>query len=295
MGRKQGMVSDARRAAVAIVLVVGVMGAAGCGNDDSDSSSSSNPNTTTTATSTKTEERESSKSDERASKSPEQIVEQSASALEDARSFHLEGTVRVDGKRTAVKADFEQPGKLRMSFGQGAVDASIITTGSALYIKANEAFWKQQQVGEAASSLAGRWFRSPASGKEISDLTKDIDPKVLGDCLRRDHGSLEHGGTATVDGQQTVVIIDKGDKPGTAPGKLFVAATGKPFPLRLVATGPPKPGGKPDPRCDDDEGDDEEAQAGDVLTFSKFDEELGIKPPPKAVDLTQEAGGRTQS
>ena len=212
------MALNVRFALLGVVLALALLGATGCGDDSSSSDDGSSSSTTnSTSTKTSTEERDSSKSDGLASKSPEQIVEQSASVLEDARSFHLEGTVRVDGKRTAVKADYEQPRKLRMSFGQGAVDASIITTGSKLYIKANEAFWKQQQVGKAASSLAGRWFRSPASGKEISDLTNDVDPKVLGACLRSDHGSLEHGGTATVDGQKTVVIIDKGDKPGTAP------------------------------------------------------------------------------
>ena len=90
-----------------------------------------------------------------------------------------------------------------------------------------------------------------------------------------------------MNGQPAVVIVDKGDKPGTSPGKLFVAATGRPFPLRVLATGKARPGGKKT-RCSDSSGKDSGA-AGDELTFSRFNEELKLTAPPNPLDLRKAA------
>jgi hypothetical protein len=273
------------------VVLVSLLGPVGCGDDDSSSDSSDKPST---AQSSKERPSEEGKSNGVVAKSAEQILDESAAALEKASSFHMEGTLRLDGERTAVEADYERPSNFRLTFGQGGLKASIIGIDDAVFINANRAFWKQQAAGEAADALAGRWFRAPTSAKDFRSLTEDIDPKTLSYCLATDHGTLERGGSAQVDGRPAVVLIDKGDRPGTAPGKVYVAATDEPLPLRMLLTGSTRPGGKPDPRCSDDDKDDA-GRKGDQLTFSRYDEELGIKAPPGAVDLTQGAAGRDQS
>jgi hypothetical protein len=83
------------------------------------------------------------------------------------------------------------------------------------------------------------------------------------------------------------VILDKGDRPGTSPGRLYIAATGEPLPLRTIATGPERPGGKKDPRCDSDT----PTRAGDEVLFSRYDEPLDITAPPDALDLGKVGGG----
>jgi hypothetical protein len=117
----------------------------------------------------------------------------------------------------------------------------------------------------------------------LKDLTKQLDVTTLSRCLVKDHGTLTKGGAATVNDEPAVVIIDKGDRPGTAPGKMFVAARGDPLPLRFVATGQERPGGTKDPLCNDSSS---HAHRGDTLTLSKYNESLEIAPPEGAVDLT---------
>ena len=116
-------------------------------------------------------------------------------------------------------------------------------------------------------------------------MTRGLDPETLSRCLLRDHGTIAKGGTETVDGKQAVVLIDKGDRPGTAPGKLYVAAEDEPLPLRTIATGNQRPGGKKDPQC----GGDTPTRTGDEAKFSRYNESLDITAPPGAVDVG--AGG----
>ena len=194
-----------KAAALLLALICAV--AAGCGGGD-DSSSDSNSSSSTN-----------SSSDEPngiASKSPQQILNASADALSKVKSFHVEGT---QGKSTSVEADVGLPDQFRFNLSQGDATALMLYVDNSLYIKADADYWKQ--VGgnaRGAGQLAGRWFKLPSATGEVKVLTQQVDPKVLSKCLREDHGTLANGGTATVDGQPAVVVIDRGDKPGTARG-----------------------------------------------------------------------------
>ena len=255
----------ARRAAV--LMLVPLATVVGCGSDDSKDSGSKDSG--------------SNAANGIESKPPRAILADAAAALRRAESFHLEGTQGAGKKATEVKADVGLPSKLRLTIGQGNATASIIIVGGSLYIKANAAFWNQQGTGQAAQQLADRWLKTPAGSGELQSVTKDLDTKTLAACLVKGHGTLEHGGKATVDGQEAVVIVDKGDRPGTNPGKLFVAASGEPLPLRTIATGPERPGGKKDPKCDDST----PTTAGDEATFSDYNEPLDLSAPSGAVEI----------
>ena len=217
------------------------------------------------------------------SKSPQQVLDASVAALSRVKSFHLEGKEGSGAKLTTATADVGLPSKLRLALDQRGAKASIILVDGSLYVRANAAFWKQEHAGKAAAALAGRWLKTPASTGDLKDLTQDLDPKILSHCLANEHGTLASGGKATVDGQEAIVLIDKGDRPGTGPGKLYVAATGDPLPLRAIATGRERPGGKKDPKCDEE--GDTPTEPGDEFKFSNYNEPLDISAPPSAVDL----------
>jgi hypothetical protein len=221
---------------------------------------------------------DSSDANDVASKPANEIVADSAAALSKVRSFHAEG----NQGGTQVVADLELPQTLRILLRDKATSASIIAVEGSVYIKADEAYWKQQGVGRAAPKLAGKWLKSPTTTAELRDLTKGLDPETLSRCLTKEHGTLAKGGEETVDGQKAVVVVDKGDKPGTAPGKLYVAATGDPLPLRTLATGNERPGGKKDPSCDSD---GSRTKKGDETKFSRYNESFDIAAPPGAVAI----------
>jgi hypothetical protein len=225
-----------------------------------------------------------------ASKPPAQILDDTAGALKRVHSVRLQGTQTIDDQKTAIRADLEPPAKVSLAYDQRGAAASIIAVSGSVYIKANETFWKKQGVGRAGTTLAGKWFKAPTSEAEFKDLTKGLDVATLSRCLVQNHGTLAKGGTATVNGQPAVVIVDKGDRPGSTPGKLFVATKGEPVPLRIVATGEQRPGGIKDRQCNDPSS---RTHAGDQLSFTKYDQALKIAPPLGALDLT-ELGRTTQ-
>jgi hypothetical protein len=219
-----------------------------------------------------------------ADKSPREILTAAVGALRGAKSVHFEGKESVEKKPTSVKADLEQPSKIRVSFDENGAAASLIAVSGSLYIKANETFWRKQHAAKAGKLLADRWFKAPGTSASFRDLTKGLDFGTLSRCLNKDHGTIAGGGTDSVDGQPAVVIVDKGDRPGTSPGKLWVATRGKPYPLKVLTTGKQRSGGKRDPECDSEDSPD---RPGDQITFSKWDEPAGIAAPPNAVDFNR--------
>ncbi len=254
------------RAALLVLILLATL--AGCGSDSDDSSSN--------------------EANGIESKSPQQILEQTAAALRSVKSFHIEGT-QARGTET-VTADVAGPKELRLDLKQRDAKARMVFVDGAVYMNANAAFWRKAEAGQDAKELDGRWLKVPGAEGDLEKIAKEVDPANLSRCLLRDHGTLASGGTGKVAGQPAVVILDKGDRPGTSPGRLYVAATGEPLPLRTIATGPERPGGKKDALCDSDT----PTRAGDEVVLSRFDEPLDITAPPDALDLGKLSGG-TQS
>jgi hypothetical protein len=60
-----------------------------------------------------------------------------------------------------------------------------------------------------------------------------------------------------------------GNLPGSAPGTLYVAASGTPLPLAATEPGPQKPGGAPDRFCGEAQASPSTASTSD-LTFSRY-------------------------
>ena len=113
----------------------------------------------------------------------------------------------------------------------------------------------------------------------------------MGYCLVKEAGTVTKAGARTVAGEQVVVLTDKGDKPGTSPGELYVPASGPALPTRVRQTGPEKAGGTPDPRCEDDDGDN--TNDSDVR-LSDYDKPVDIEAPKGALDLEDLQQGGAQ-
>jgi hypothetical protein len=250
---------------VALLTLILIATVAGCGSDSNESSSND--------------------ANGIESKAPQQALEETAAALRQVESFHIEGT-QARGTEV-VKADFAGSKKLRLDVRQRDATARMVLIDGSVYMNANAPFWRRAEAGDVAKELDGRWLKVPGAEGDLQKIAKEVDPAHLSRCLLKDHGTLAAGGTAKVRGQPAVVILDKGDRPGTSPGRLYIAATGEPLPLRTIATGPERPGGKKDPRCDSDT----PTRAGDEVLFSRYDEPLDITAPPDALDLGKVGGG----
>lgn len=221
-----------------------------------------------------------------ASKPAAQILSDAAATLKRVHSMRMQGTLVMERHPTTIALAIERPGKLSLTFKQGARQAIIVVVAGVAYMKANASVYESQAAVPrgAVGLVADRWFKLP-SAEGVSSFTKGLDLDSLSRCLVENHGTLVPQGTATVDGQPTVVISDKGDLPGSTPGRLYVAASGAPLPLRMVATGPQRPGGTPDAVCNNESS--EPGQAGGQLTFSDYNRSMNIAAPASAVDIGQ--------
>jgi hypothetical protein len=236
-----------------------------------------------------------------ASKSPTQLLSDVEQALGRVKSFHVEGT-GVDRKAGPQKlsGDFGVPGKLHLSLTgkTGAIEFTVID--KAAYMKADRKFWQSQGLpAKALDLLADKWVKVPQSAAgSIGEFTAWTDPATIGHCLVwKDIWTDTSGGSTTFDGKPVVVLVDKGDKPGSSPGKLYVAASGDSLPLRAMQTGASQPGGAPDARCGETKTSQDSTVKSD-LTLSRYNEPVTIAAPPNAVDLNAlqaQAQGQSQS
>ena len=173
--------------------------------------------------------------------------------------------------------------------------ADLVVVDDVTYIKADRAYWLSQGKGPTAAKvaelLAGHWAKLPASAAGgFKDDLEQLSPKGLAECVSRGNGTLRSGGEQTLDGKRVRVLIDEGDKPGTNPGKLYVAADGKALPVRETQTGKQKPGGT-DTRC----GDPKSTTTHGDVRISRYDEPVEIKAPADALDLEKLQSGQDQS
>lgn len=230
--------------------------------------------------------------DGRADKSPKAIVSEASDALGKLKSYHVEGTQVDEDGSTKLQADVDARGPLRIDLDQsGRTAVLLLLAPQETYIKANAAFWRDSAGADGAGvaqQLTDRWVKVPPAGAgTFTKLADTLRPSTLSRCVLTGLGTLEGAGTRKEGGQDAVVVRDAGDRPGTSPGELLVAADGAARVLRTRQTGTRKPGGRLDPRCQDA---DSTTSSSD-LRFSRFDEPLTLKAPSNPLDLSSAAGG----
>lgn len=260
----------------ALALLTAVVALTACGEEDSrPAATTTGPPTTATAP-----------PNAKPSRTPEQTLAAVRKAVRGAESFHIEGT-QTDGEGiTRLEGDVAADGAIRLDLVQkGAVVNMIILDEETVYLRADEAFWKRSSAPPSVGELlAGRWAKVPAD-EETAELAEQVQPDVIALCLGESVGTTSIR-SDTLDGDEVLVLVDKGDKPGTAPGELYVAADDPQLPLRVRQTGARRPGGPPvDPRCDSD--DEEGPEDRSDIRLSRWNEPVTIEAPADALDLEE--------
>lgn len=190
----------------------------------------------------------------------------------------MTGTIVQNGQRLALRLTTVAPRSLDLTLSITNATAEIISLPNAAYIRANARFWTLQ-AGAAAARLADRWIQvPPASAQSATSGLGVLAPQTLGRCLAENRGTLTAVGRAEIGGQPAVLVKDAGDKPGSAPGVLAVAATGTPYPLRYTTTGGQRAGGRIDV-CNNGKA----TNAHGSVTFSQFGHVAAIQAPKNPV------------
>lgn len=214
--------------------------------------------------------------------SPQAELKAAAAVLDRTRSYHFEDrAVDADGPGT-LSGDVRQDGSLAAILRQNGTTIALRVVDGAMFLRANRPFWRMHGGVRAAGLLADHWVTGVPYGRASLDALR---PKELAHCLTRDHGTVRRRGEATVAGRRVRVYQDLGDKPGTAPGLVSIAADGVPRLLRTQQTGPKRPGGHRDPRCDPDS--KPSTTTREDLRVSRYDAAAPIVKPRGAIDLAR--------
>jgi hypothetical protein len=222
---------------------------------------------------------------------PADAIAKAKSALGKVSNYALSGTgTDKDGSATKVAGSFSASGPADFVLGEGRTTLHVIALPKAVYVRANLAYWKQavgKDHASVAARLANKWIKE--SVKEGADATSglgELSPKHVASCLDSHVGTLTNKGEKTVGGRKVVVIADAGDKPGTAPGELWLDERTA-LPVRELQTGPAKAGGRKDAACDDSFPD---TTAKSDVTLSKFGKAPKVVAPKGAVSPKEAAG-----
>jgi hypothetical protein len=194
-----------------------------------------------------------------AAKSPDAIVSAATNAISGVKSVHVSGSLVSKG--TPVSLDLNlvagQGGAGRMS--EGGLSFQLVALNQVVYVKGSDAFYQRFAGSAGAQLFHGKWLKTPATG-QFGSLASLTNLQALFSALLSSHGTLATGGTSTVAGQKVVAVNDT-----THHGTLYVAATGKPYPIEIVKLG---------------------ADGGHIL-FDRYDESVSLSAPPNSIDVTK--------
>jgi len=207
----------------------------------------------------------------------EQISDRARDALLAAKSLHLStrGDLGEPGAPTSMDLSLDRDGNCAgaMRLGkEGSVE--IIKRGGTVWMKPDEAFWKSQIPGggsAVAELIAGRYLKGSAGDSMLKGLAEvcDLDSfqKMLTDNPKIPRTDPTKGKKTKLDGDDVIPLTT------TSQGRkltMYVAAAGKPYPLRL--------------QVEKSRTDSTPA----TVSFSDFDKPVPSKTPPpdETVDLS---------
>lgn len=164
------------------------------------------------------------------------LIREMSAAMRTATSVHLNGTVQYGGKTLGLNMAMTRSGGLSGQFLEGGGEFVILVTGGRVYLKLNAAFMKAARLPAAMCGLfCGKYLQLPPvrsqallNGLSMTRLIASFIGSIASTAPR----AVRYLGTGSVAGTPAWLLVSEGSS-------VFVAARGKPYPLRVVA---PQPG-----------------------------------------------------
>ncbi|MFI4972285.1 MAG: hypothetical protein ACHP7H_06375, partial [Hyphomicrobiales bacterium] len=134
----------------------------------------------------------------------------------------------------------------------------LIRVGNVLYLKGNSAFFKR--LGVAVHVPQGMWLKAPANSGQMAQLAAFTDLSGELNRLLSRTGPTTKGASTTVNGQKAIELKESAK---LFSGSLYIATTGKPYPIKIVKHG---------------------RESGQT-TFSGWDGPVSLSAPPNAIAI----------
>jgi hypothetical protein len=198
-----------------------------------------------------------------AAKSPSDILTSATNAIQGAKSVHVTGALNDGGQSIKLDLNILSGQGAKGSMSQNGLSFQLIASGKYVYINGSPQFWKKFGGAAAATLFQGKWLKAPANSSNFASLTSLTNLHSLAQALLTGHGSLSKGSTTTVNGQKVISVTDSSKS-----SKLYVATTGKPYPIEIAKTG----------------------SGAQHVDFDNYNAAVSLTPPAKSIDISQLQG-----
>ncbi|MGA7416347.1 MAG: hypothetical protein WB765_06055 [Acidimicrobiales bacterium] len=166
-----------------------------------------------------------------------QIVTAAAGATGGATSFTYGGSTQQGGQTFKMSMSVSTSGNGQGTITMGGQPIRLVKVGNTVYFRSTKAFWTKNE-GEAAAQLIGnRWLSAPVTDKDFADIVSLLDAKqVAGQFSDTSGTTFTKGKTSTINGQSVIAVTGQ-DTTGGSGGTVYVATTGKPYIVKITASG----------------------------------------------------------
>jgi hypothetical protein len=199
--------------------------------------------------------------------SADEILKKATTALQAAKSVRIKGEGGSGTARFAI--DLRYAGDTSTgTLGINGQTIELRKLARTVYLKGSREFWVGNGGETAARLLTGKWLKTPLTDKRFSGLSELTDLKEAATGILDPDGTITKGEQKTVNGVPCIGLVSSG-KDG---GRLWVAATGQPYPVRIEPSA-------------------ESGQKG-ALDFTGYGESVTVEPPPadQVVDVSKLPG-----
>lgn len=194
-----------------------------------------------------------------ASKPAAQVFADAKAAATSASSAHVSGNIDSGGTSIALDLDMARGKGAKGSVTLDGRQADLVRIGDVAYVRGSDEFWQHYAGPLVAQLLHDKWVKAPVDTKRFQSLAPLTSLGLLFARISAHHGKLVNDGKTTYKGRPVVAIRDTSDN-----SKLYVSATGKPYPVAIV-------GGKG-------------SQTG-TIEFSDWNEHVSLTAPSGAIPI----------
>jgi hypothetical protein len=198
-----------------------------------------------------------------ASKPATDILTSATNAIQGAKSVHVSGALSSGGQSIKLDLNILSGQGAKGSMSQNGLSFQLIAAGKYVYINGSPNFWKKFGGTAAATLFQGKWLKAPANSSNFASLSSLTDLHSLAQALLTGHGTLSKGSASTVNGQKVIAVTDSSKS-----SQLYVATTGKPYPIEIAKTG----------------------AAAQHVDFDHYNATVTLTPPAKSIDISQLQG-----
>jgi outer membrane lipoprotein-sorting protein len=206
----------------------------------------------------------SAKPNDEASKPAAQVLADANKAATSASSAHVSGSIKSDGTPITLDLSTARGKGAKGSMSTNGLKFDVVRIGDTLYIRGSDSFLKRFAGGAVAQLLHDKWLKASATHGRLKSLAPLTSLGALFAGISAHHGKLVNEGKTTYKGDDAVVVRDTSDN-----SKLYVSATGKPYPVAIV-------GGK-------------KGESG-TITFDDWNKNVSLSAPSGALDISQFGG-----